>query len=171
MYFTRKRYSFDAFDGKSILSAYLDFPADGEGLSFDYLCAYVNRCFEFIKDKLSEAIRAEYLAEYNKRRVFDRYCYELNIRETYVQENVSSYLICVLLKRGTEIVCVNTDSVVFQNNMILPPEMICRCKTHTVLLNEDGMPSVAKHSDGRIHIEKIGNIKFSAIYNGKPSAE
>ena len=56
MYFTKKRYVFEAFDGKSILSVQLDYPADGDGLRYEYLSKLVDKCSNFVSEKLYDAV-------------------------------------------------------------------------------------------------------------------
>ena len=161
MYFTLKRYRFSAFDGKTILSAHLDYPFDGKGARFNFFLSYADKCFDFVKGKLYESINTRYIENYNHRVTFERYHYELKFIETYAADELYSYLISASLKRSSVILSEYLDSIVFNKEMIIPPKLILKDKNNTVLLDEEGIPSRAKYSDERIQIEKIGESKFS----------
>ena len=170
MYFTKKRFSFEAFDGKSILSVQLDYPTEGDGFRFEYLSVLVDKCLEFASGKLYDAVKNKYLSEYNERARFARYHYELNIVETYADVELFSYLISVTLRCGTNILSQDVRSAVFYRDMIIPPKLISRGKYNAIVLNDNRHPVNAEYRDGKIVIEKIVKKKYSSK-TIKPSAE
>lgn len=168
MIFTHKRYSFDAFDGKIILFAQIDCPCDGFGQRYDYLFRYSSLCYSFVSGKLWDRVKEIYLSQYNDRYSFNRYFYELNIRETFDENGISSYLITVFLKCGASIVSHRTDSVVFYGDLIIPQKMICskcRRKRGAVYLDSNGFPSFASIADGRPATEQLIKRKYSFCNN------
>ena len=161
MYFTKKRYVFEAFDGKSILSVQLDYPADGDGLRYEYLSKLVDKCSNFVSEKLYDAVKSKYLSGYNVRARFARYLYELRIVETFSDDELYSYLISVILKCGTGILSQEICSVVFGSDKIIPPKLISRGKYKAIFLDEHGIPAYAEFHDGQIVTKKISNKQFS----------
>ena len=161
MYFAKKRYVFEGFDGKGILSVQIDYPEDGEGFRYEYLSKLVDKCSNFVSEKLCDAVKSEYLSGYNVHARFVRYFYELRIVETYSDDELYSYLISVILKCGTGVLSQEICSVVFSSDMIIPPKLISRGKYKAVFLDECGIPNNAELLNGKIVSSKISNKKFS----------
>lgn len=161
MYFAKKRYVLEGFDGKGILSVQLDYPNDGEGFRYEYLSKLVDKCTNFVSEKLYDAVKSKYLSGYNVRERFARYLYELRIVETYSDDELYSYLISVILKCGTDILSQEICSVVFSSDMIIPPKLISRGKYKAVFLDERGIPNNAELLNGKIVTSKISNKQFS----------
>lgn len=161
MYFAKKRYVLEGFDGKGILSVQLDYPKDGEGFRYEYLSKLVDKCSNFVSEKLYDAVKGKYLSGYNVRARFVRYFYELRIVETYSDDELYSYLISVILKCGTGILSQEICSVVFSSDMIIPPKLISRGKYKAVFLDEHGIPNNAELLNGKIVTSKISNKQFS----------
>ena len=161
MYFAKKRYVLEGFDGKGILSVQLDYPKDGEGFRYEYLSKLVDKCSNFVSEKLYDEIKSKYLSGYNVRARLVRYFYELRIVETYSDDELYSYLISVILKCGTSILSQEICSVVFSSDMIIPPKLISRGKYKAVFLDERGFPNNAELLNGKIVTSKISNKQFS----------
>lgn len=161
MYFAKKRYVLEGFDGKGILSVQLDYPKDGEGVRYEYLSKLVDKCSNFVSEKLYDAVKSKYLSGYNVRARFVRYFYELRIVETYSDDELYSYLISVILKCGTEVLSQEICSVVFSSDMIIPPKLISRGKYKAVFLDERGIPNNAELLNGKIVTSRISNKQFS----------
>lgn len=160
MNFVCKRYSYNGFDGKRILLADIDYPTENTGFAYKYLYAYVNNCFAFVNGRFNEAVKNKYISVYNDRSNFCLYHYRLNVIETYADQELSSYLISILLKYGSTPVFLNDDALVFLNDMLIPPRIIHKRKSKKVLLNEEGIPSIIKHEGDQTQIQRIGNKKF-----------
>lgn len=161
MYFAKKRYVLEGFDGKGILSVQLDYPKDGEGFRYEYLSKLVDKCSNFVSEKLCDAVKSKYLSGYSVHARFVRHFYELRIVETYSDDELYSYLISVILKCGTGILSQEICSVVFSSDMIIPPKLISRGKYKAVFLDEYGIPANAEFHDGQIVTKKISNKQFS----------
>ena len=161
MYFERKRFCFDGFDGKTILFAYFDFPTNGTGVVFEYLSIFVNRCYDFVSRTLYAAVRDKYVSEYNQRENFVRYFYELKIIETLVKDELCSYLILIVLKCGTNVLSYSLNAAVFCRDLMIPPRLIYRGRKSAVILIEDGIPASAEYVDGNVVIKKIVDKKFT----------
>ena len=161
MYFTKKRFSFEAFDGKGILSVQLDYPADGDGVEYDYMARLADKCLEFVSGKLYDAVKNKYLSEYSDRAQFARYCYILRIIETFSDGDLHSYLITATLRCGTSILSQDVSSVVWYSDMIIPQKLIYRGKYKALFLNEKGIPSIADYRNGQIVTDKVSNKKYS----------
>ena len=163
MVFVRKIYSFNAFDGKGLIVSSFDLPSDGEGTAHSYLDRYAAKCYDFVSTKLFYAVKAQYQSDYTNRVRFDRYYYSLDITETYAKDETRSYLLTVTLKRRGEVLAQLVDSCTFFGDLLIKPRILIangKRKGEKVLLNGEGIVSLARFSDGRIEIIPVCKKHF-----------
>ncbi len=158
MQFNRKRYTMCAFDGKIILAIIIDFPEEGSDAKYDYLNRYASNCYKFACSILYEKVEEKYIYDYNKGAQFGKYVYKLDIKETYSSEHIFSYLITVTLEAGWELLSHKIDSVVFFDDMIIPPKLLGERKEN-VVLDIDGTPCNAKYNNGVVELLKLSGRK------------
>lgn len=162
MEFNRRHHSFDAFDGKVILTAIIDFPVGGAGIVYEYLNRFTNNCYKFVSTGFYDKLRSKYISEYHNRISFDKVIYILEIKETFASESISSYLITIIVKQRGDVKSFKNQTLVFYRNMLVPPRLIS--KRHSdILIDAEGVPCKVNAEDGMIKLERISNNKIFEI--------
>ena len=162
MEINRRHYSFNAFDGKVILIATIDFPSYGKGADFEYLDRFTNNCYKFVSTDLYDKVKTKYISEYQNRRSFDKLIYFLEIKETYASESLSSYLITITVKQSGVEKSFRKHTLVFYRNMIVPSRLISK-RYSEILIDADAFPCKVNIENGKVKLERIFNNRIFEI--------
>lgn len=155
--------SLTAFDAKTILYLRIDKPLDTGSVIYDYLIKYSNTCYCFARNKLYNYLLNQYITQYKTSRKEFAYFYDFSIRETYLQNEIASYLFITSLSSIENIVAQGTDSVIFYKEHILDPRMIYQRinkNKGAVFLDKNCKPSLAYTKDLRIITKTIKNTNY-----------
>jgi hypothetical protein len=157
VYFITESYSYASGDGRVILRACIDRPANFDHKAFEYLNLYSNALLQFAREKLFLRAMDLYIDSINSNMRFVPLLYSLKYIITYSDDTYLSCVMCVKLLQGANVLEHKIDSVVFYNDKILPSELICRKhKKNKILLDLEGFPCIVNISEGKPIFQRVG---------------
>ena len=145
--------SFYAFDGKLVLTSEIMKPNNTDSISESYIGGYSSACMDFVKLKLFPQVVRQYSEEVSNTAVFHPLRYFFNVKVTFEDEDISSFVMYSLLYKNNELLACGLCTVTYNGDYVIPRTAKQR-RAH-VVLGEGRSWLAAKIENGKLILSPI----------------